>query len=150
MTTTVHPTIDRDILQLVELTTTKTFNRIEQISNLHVALEGNESINGEVLFFEFDYRLNGIDTPIHLSMALFQVNATKWFFSKKTQLSLIIREQVEQPHLTKNVLAERVIHIDALRSLDSKNAILEINRIVREQLSTALSQWANVLDSMAN
>lgn len=147
---TVSRAIDHDIRQIVELTTTKTFNRIKNLSNLHVIAENNDAINGEVLFFEFDYLLEDSEKTIHFSMGFFQVEHTKWLFKKKSKLALVIREQVDKPHLTKDVLAERVIYIDKLRALDSRDAILEVSRIVREQLSTALSCWADVLDRLGS
>lgn len=148
--TTVSSTIDKDLRQLIELTITKTFNRIDNLSNLHLVAEHNDVINGEVLFFEFDYLLKSIDKSIHLSMGFFQVVQTKWLFKKQSQLALIIREQTDRPHLTKKVLAERIIHVDRLRALDSRDAILEVSRIVREQLSISLSCWADTLDAIAH
>ncbi|MGC3834613.1 hypothetical protein ACPSKX_10160 [Moritella viscosa] len=89
-----------------------------------------------MLFFEFDYLLEDSEKTIHFSMEFFQVVHTKWLFKKKSELSLVIRELVYKLHLTKDVLAERVVYIDKLRSLDSRYAILEVSRIVRKQLDT--------------
>ncbi|MCG6523389.1 hypothetical protein K6U39_24245 [Vibrio parahaemolyticus] len=147
---TVSRIIDQDLRQLIELTTTQTFHRIDHLANLNVVAEHNDTLNGEALFFDFDYLLESVDKPIHLSMGIFQVVHTKWLFKKQSHLSLIIREQVDKTHLTKNPLAERVINVDVLRSLDRRDAILEVSRIVREQLSVALSCWADTLDAMGN
>lgn len=143
----VSSSIDKDICLLIELVVGKSLGRINFISNIRFSSEFNDAIKGEALFFEFDCLLHeDFGRPLHLSLGFFQTHQKKWFIKNQPQLSLIIREQIDKPHITKKVLAERVINIDIVRQLDRKDVIKEIDKIVRTQIVSSLERLLDIVN----